>query len=910
MNLNQDKITEKIETATAIYCKMLEEMCRTRVLADDEVLDASSNVFSYLKIEELSKRWILDEKPIWSLMFDLFVGLFSINIPYSFVIRGEGDMVSLYVGSTEEERETLSRMLIGVFPQLKYKKNNDADSTGKAGDKVYKYQDINGNAALIYGGYLKGNPVGNDRFKNVYQLDGVIKGMMGKKWCLSLFAVPVDRNETVMRQQRWMAKASEYSIFSDLSYSETDGMKTMSYKKNFFHGEQLCKKVESFCQKLTESASCGEWCTSITFSSDTKKSALLLGGLLTSAFYGTESEPEPVHAIYNHEYIRSPLVMGSNYNHCAYCGMEYPKYSTLLSSSELAVYAALPTVDTYGLSVTDYVEFDVNRNVNGNLVLGSIIDSGYLTDNTYRIDANEINRHCLVVGLTGSGKTNTIKSIICGMTKESSRPFMIIEPAKKEYWELYKLGYSNLQIYGVGSNEEKLSSLCLNPFERAVYTDEYGVKKSVPIQTHIDFVYAAFKASFIMYTPMPYVLERSIYEIYEDCGWDIHNNVNKNGDDVYPTIEDLYYKIPEVVTDMGYDNKMRKDLIGSLQARINSMRIGSKGDTLNVYRSYPMEKLLGGNVVVELEDIGDDDVKAFIISILLINLLEYRRQQEDSQCEVRHLMLIEEAHRLLKNIQGGTGESADPRGAAVEFFCNLLAELRSKGQGFIIADQIPSKLAPDLIKNTNLKITHRLVAEEERLLIGGAMHMTEMQKDSISSFKQGVAAVYSEGDNRPKLVKSRYAGEFALPEKANCSRADVLRGTYPNCVNSDGKREYESLTDKRSAVCRACRHRCDKNPRDIITSNGLEVKFDRFSRSLDPLVNNTCKVNNIAGSIKCFINDELDNLTQQEKAHAANCLINCLLESWQLDVRDNTLKEEIERIFIKEYIKIGGLFNA
>ena len=72
------------------------------------------------------------------------------------------------------------------------------------------------------------------------------------------------------------------------------------------------------------------------------------------------------------------------------------------------------------------------------------------------------------------------------------------------------------------------------------------------------------------------------------------------------------------------------------------MRIGTKGDTLNIYHSFPMERLLNGNVVIELEDIGDDDVKAFIISLLLINLLEYRRQQDDCQLEVKHLMLIEE----------------------------------------------------------------------------------------------------------------------------------------------------------------------------------------------------------------------------------------------------------------------------
>lgn len=63
-------------------------------------------------------------------------------------------------------------------------------------------------------------------------------------------------------------------------------------------------------------------------------------------------------------------------------------------------------------------------------------------------------------------------------------------------------------------------------------------------------------------------------------------------------------------------------------------------------------------------------------------------------------MMIEEAHRPLKNVPEG-GEGGNTRAKSVEFFCNLLAEIRTFGQGIIIADQIPTKIAPDTIKNTN-----------------------------------------------------------------------------------------------------------------------------------------------------------------------------------------------------------------
>ena len=50
----------------------------------------------------------------------------------------------------------------------------------------------------------------------------------------------------------------------------------------------------------------------------------------------------------------------------------------------------------------------------------------------------------------------------------------------------------------------------------------------------------------------------------------------------------------------------------------------------------------------------------------------------------------------------------NPRGKAVEFFANVISEMRSMGQGVAVVEQIPSKLLPDVIKNTNTKIVHQV----------------------------------------------------------------------------------------------------------------------------------------------------------------------------------------------------------
>jgi len=54
---------------------------------------------------------------------------------------------------------------------------------------------------------------------------------------------------------------------------------------------------------------------------------------------------------------------------------------------------------------------------------------------------------------------------------------------------------------------------------------------------------------------------------------------------------------------------------------------------------------------------------------------------------LRHLMVIEEPHRLMRNPDGRTG----PATHEVECsFTGLLAEVRAYGEGLVIAEQIPS----------------------------------------------------------------------------------------------------------------------------------------------------------------------------------------------------------------------------
>jgi len=115
------------------------------------------------------------------------------------------------------------------------------------------------------------------------------------------------------------------------------------------------------------------------------------------------------------------------------------------------------------------------------------------------------------------------------------------------------------------------------------------------------------------------------------------------------------------------------------------------------------------------------------------------------QSPVRQLTLIEEAHRLLSRPEPGDKTAA----LAVESFANMLAEIRKYGTGLIIADQIPAKLIPDIIKNTHCKIVHRLFAEDDRRAMGEAMMMSEEQRTFLPNLRTGEAVVFCGGWHGP-----------------------------------------------------------------------------------------------------------------------------------------------------------------
>lgn len=424
--------------------------------------------------------------------------------------------------------------------------------------------------------------------------------------------------------------------------------------------------------------------------------------------------------------------------------------STPLNTEELSIIMNVPRQEVQGITIREAAPFGVNYvpdDNSDNVRLGRVVHKRMPVDDIpYVIPQSLFQKHAFVCGVTGSGKTNTCMNLL----KNLHLPFLVIEPAKTEYRQMLNF-MPELKIFTLGS--ETVSPFRINPFE---------FSRGCELLTHIDAIKAVFNAAFPMYASMPYILEEAIIEIYRDKGWDLATTTNRYLDDLnseeffdyIPTLQDLYDKIEPIVQRKAYAQEQTMNIQAALMARLSSLLTGSKGLMLNTTRSTPLAELLKQPVVLELKNIGDDDEKCFIMGLILSSIYQHLENNGSIGSNLKHVLLIEEAHRLLRRTpEFVSPEIGNSRGKAVETFTNVISEIREYGEGVIIVDQIPSKLTPDVVKNTNIKIIHRTLAKDDREYVGGTMNLTDAQDKELCILETGRVVVHREGMDKAFLVQ-------------------------------------------------------------------------------------------------------------------------------------------------------------
>ena len=479
----------------------------------------------------------------------------------------------------------------------------------------------------------------------------------------------------------------------------------------------------------------------------------------------------------------------------------------LLTTSEVAALARLPDREFPGFRMKDRVRFAVappesaaSDSEKKTLHVGTILDEGRNTGSWYKMETDTLCKHAFVAGVPGQGKTRTCFYLLHQLWEQARIPWLVLEPSSKsEYRQLLASdAFKNvLRVFTCG--HEGIAPFRVNPLE---------VLPGIHVQTQIDTLQTLLNAAFAWVPPMPTVLSKALHRVYRDLGWDLAYGGHPRGyiPEVQPTLEDLIVTVDRLCSELGYSAEVTGNIRAGLQTRLSSLTEGGKGLMLNCRISMPMDQLLAQPTVLELAAIGDDDEKAFVLGVILLKLAQFRQSEGLSRKGLRHVTVVEEAHRLLRAVPETVGtETANSRGKLVEAFCNILAEFRAYGEGIVVVDQIPEKLAPDVVKNTNLKIVHRLVAEGDRKLVGGAMNLTEAQQKFLATLRPGQAVVYAETREYPYLVQVPNHAEHRAYKDAVVSNGQIHDHMSATCSLMPAHRS--SLDGRMPDGC-ACPGRC------------------------------------------------------------------------------------------------------
>ena len=273
---------------------------------------------------------------------------------------------------------------------------------------------------------------------------------------------------------------------------------SLSIEQQNGYALELEKIADQYIGRMIQSFSSGYWETSITYATRDKVAGDILSGTLVGELSKPSDKllppPRSYQGALGDKTLFVPKVSSSN--------PLFPKsLSSYVTSEELSLVSSPPVESVPGFEIqrTPALSLTDSGNKDG-MVLGLIADHGNpIRDNYLFLSPNDLNKHLFVCGLTGSGKTTTVKHILKELVQKQATPFLVMESAKRDYRQLLAndLFKENLNIFTIG--DATVSPIRINPF----YVQE-GIH---PLE-HIDYLKALFNASFSLYGTMTSIVEK------------------------------------------------------------------------------------------------------------------------------------------------------------------------------------------------------------------------------------------------------------------------------------------------------------------------------------------------------------------------------------------------------------------
>lgn len=542
------------------------------------------------------------------------------------------------------------------------------------------------------------------------------------------------------------------------------------------------------------------------------------------------------------------------------------KWSLTFTLEEVAAFSRFPVL-------YDGENIEIPKETSASLTKDGSILGHDVNGHEVRIPLNMFPKHMFVCGVPGAGKTNTMLHIANnlwnyemtdeeGKSKKAHIPFLVLEPAKREYRELALFDIPELIIFSPSACAN--FPMKLNPFEFPV---------GLTLSEHIGKLCRVFEGAFPIPAPTPFILDKSIQGIYEKHSWDV-KDIN-TGEKDYPTMSELYEQFAYEMERTNYDGEMKGNIRSVLEVRIGSLLRRELKEMFDVPKStLSPEEWLKKPVVIELEALGEGP--ANFVTLLLCTLIRETLKvnpMEDREKPVRHVIFIEEAHNLISSeSRVDKPEDSNPKIAATAFIVKMLAEVRALREGIIIADQLPTAMAPEVIKNTNIKLVHRLTSQDDRQLVGSTMSASPLQLENMATYRPGHALFSYEDLLRPFEMQV-----FQLSEHGEKTPTDMrlyelmidnsLHPAYVDLCRKEALEMWEKIKKQIQNLVEECKSRTSEL-QDMPINN---ISYATISKHIDTLKNSRILLHKRLASLRTDI-ELLRFIEKEDKENVLNVL--------------------------------------
>jgi len=344
----------------------------------------------------------------------------------------------------------------------------------------------------------------------------------------------------------------------------------------------------------------------------------------------------------------------------------------------------------------------------------------------FRLEIEDLRRHVAVLGMTGSGKSTTV-AVMVRQIAEVGLPLMVMD-WHNEYREI---------ILGKGGRvlSPSRDDFSVNPLEAS---------SSVDLTEHVAMVTDIFADIYRFTHPQSFMFRNALQKCFGEAG-----------EEEIPNLSSLVRTIEAYPLRSAYDNETKVALL----RRIVPLTQGQAGKTLDRAATFTVDELLDKVLCVELGDIRDIQTRTILMDVLLKMVYEFRVSRRSG---LEHVIVIEEARNVVPSRRDQDPPEVGER---------MISELRKFGEAMIFVAQFPTQVSSEVIKNSGVRIVHRVAWMEDLKLIGTALNLTPVQQNYVADLKVGEAVVSLTRLQRPILIQVNAEAVLAT-ERRDLSSAE------------------------------------------------------------------------------------------------------------------------------------------